>query len=146
MLHPGIKLNVFHVGTMTLPEELIKVVEINNGLELKIFDASRIAAADRWQVCMLARMDIPVNDAVKYLKDIDIVTFYTFKSAVGKHVRFEKKLVRNFIEGKVKDAVLEEMIASFLSDSIKYLSHPDFSRKYVLKQYNEYKKKKTWGT
>lgn len=130
---------------MTLPEKLIKVVEITNGLELKIFDASRIVAADRWQVCMLARMDIPVNEAVKYIKDIDIDTFYTFKSAVGKQVRFEKKLVRNFIDGKLKEAVLEEMIASFLGDSTKYLSHPDFSRKYVLKQYNEYKKKKTWG-
>lgn len=129
---------------MTSPEKLIRTVEINDGLELKIFDASRTVAGDRWQMCVIARIDIPVvYDPFIYL-GVDPEQFREFETSVKRWVQFEKKLVRNFIDGKSKRAVLELMIESFLNDSLAYLSHSDFSRKFVLKRFNEYMKKKMW--
>jgi hypothetical protein len=128
---------------MTLTEELIKVVEINNGLELKIFDASKLVASDRWQVCMIARMDIPV-EYHPFFGGVDLDEFDAFQTSVGRTVRFEKKLVRNFIDEKAKDATLEHMINTLLTDSIAYLSHRDFPNKFVLKRFKEFMIKKTW--
>ena len=130
---------------MILQEKLIRVIEINAGLELKLVDASRKVAGDRWQVCMIARMDIPVECNPLHLSGENPEEFIEFQNSFGRQVRFEKKLVRNFIDGQAKEAVFDHMANTFLNDSFVYLSHRDFARKFVLKRFNEYRKLKKWG-
>lgn len=128
-----------------MTEKLIKTIRLNNYLELNLIDASSKIAGDRRQVCMVARMNIPVNDNPIFLNDKSMDDFKLFRSSVGEKVGFEQKRVCNFIDAKQKESVLQKLVESFLQAALAYLSHPDFSKKYVLKRYQEFLKKKTWG-
>ncbi|MBT9438589.1 MAG: hypothetical protein GAS50_05285, partial [Desulfobacterales bacterium] len=47
-----------------MEEKLIKTIDLENGLELKLYDASRKLAGDRWLVSLIARMEIPTSDSL----------------------------------------------------------------------------------
>lgn len=128
-----------------MTEKLIKTIKLNDLLELNIVDASREVAGDRWQVCMEASMDVPVEFDPIFLKVGNADEFRQFQGSVGKRVRYEQKRVRNFIDRKNKNSVLRGLVDSFLQGGLAYLSHPDFPKKYVMKQYRQHMKKKTWA-
>jgi len=137
-------LDCFTHAEMVVTEKLIKAIMLDNGLELKLYDASRKVAGDRWRVGVVARIDIPVGDAQFSANDKSLVDLKSFKESFGEKARFEQKRERNFIDAKHKDDVLQSLIDSFLRSALVYLSHPDFPKKYVHRQYKEYLKRKTW--
>lgn len=129
---------------MVVAEKLMKAIVLDNGLKLTLYDTSRKIAGDRWRVGLIARMDIPIDDAQFSVNDKSLTDFKSFKVSFGEKVHFEQKRERNFIDAKHKDDVLQSLIDLFLENALAYLSHPDFPNKYVLRQYNEYLKKKSW--
>ena len=64
--------------------------------------------------------------------------------ALGANVIFEQKRTRNFIDAKEKEKSLNNLYDSFLENSLAYLSHADFPKKFVLKKYKEYLDKNKW--
>ncbi|MDM8549244.1 hypothetical protein QUF72_04165 [Desulfobacterales bacterium HSG2] len=126
-----------------MEEKLIKVTDLENGLVLKLYDKSRKIAAERWLVCLSARIDIPVNGLL--FENDQTVTVDEIKKALGESVLFEQKRDRNFIEDSRKDEVFKEVCVSFLSSSISYLSHPDFAKKFVFKKFKEYVNRRELG-
>ena len=110
-----------------------------------MIDASRKVAGDRWQLCLIARIDIPLaSDAFPFdAQDAD--KFLDFQASVGGQVRFENRLVRNFIDEQARKAVFRLMVETFLEDALPYLSHRDFPGKFVFKRFNEYRQLKTRG-
>lgn len=125
-----------------MEEKLIKVTDLENGLVLKLYDESKKIAADRWVVCLSAKIDIPVNGLL-FEKD-QTVTADDIKEALGESVLFEQKRERNFIGDDQKDEVFKEVCVSFLSSSVSYLSHPDFAKKFVLKKFKEDMNRRKW--
>lgn len=109
-----------------------KTFNLSNGLILEIKDESKKIAKDRWVVRLRALIDIPL----KYIDRDDI------KAELGENVIYEKRRERNFIAETEKDAVFNELTQSFVNMSLKYLAHPDFPKKFILKKYNEHKKDK----
>lgn len=87
---------------------------LDNGLELRLYDTSRKVAGDRWRVGVVARIDMPVDDAQYFVDDKSLADFKSFKESFGEKVRFEQKRERNFIDAKHKDEVLQSLIDSFL--------------------------------
>lgn len=122
-----------------MEEKLIQTIELNNGLILKIFDISRKIAGDRWYVGIHSTVDISLSSLEG--KPLPI-SLDTLRNALGDTICYLQKRERNFIDEKKKDEVLKELATSFTKSIIPYVSHPDFPKRFVLKQYREYLEKK----
>jgi len=116
-----------------MEEKPVREISLDNGLTLEIYDQSREAVANRWLVKMAARVAIPVAPISfpRATENPEIA------DVLGSTIVFEKKKERNFIDGDKKNEVFRVMCDAFLESTRPYLSHPDFGRKYVLKQYKE---------
>ena len=123
-------------------ETRIQTISLNNGLTVGLFDGSRRIAGDRWQVTLLARMEIPV-DAL-HLNAADLPNALEIKQALGETVIFEVKKQRNFIGEPEKHQVFDDLKDTFIRISLPYLSHPDFPGWYIARQFAELKKRRSW--
>jgi hypothetical protein len=125
-------------------DRLIKTVALKNGLSLQVLDSSRTVAGDRWQVVLTIRINIPVHflscyqDIQTALKSGDIL------SSMGESVCYEQKRVRNFVDARDKETILNNLIERFFSSSLDYVSNPDFPKRYLLMQNRMYPKRKSW--
>ena len=127
-----------------MEEKLIKTIDLENGLELKLYDASRKLAGDRWLVSLIARMEIPTSDSLLKEDVFSSLNIDEVRKVLGEKLLFEQKREKIFIDEKEKDEVLKEIQDFFLSSSLSYFSHSDFPQKYVLKKFNEKIKRDLW--
>lgn len=114
---------------------LLESVVLDNGQHLEIIDQSRNIARDTWLVSLVFRIKIEINK--KIFDKITSASEDKIKDVLGNWVVYEARHERNFINEHLKDQVLKDMRDSFLNTNIKYLSHDDFSHKYILKKYHE---------
>ena len=127
-----------------MEEELIKRIELTNGQTLKLYDASRKIAGDRWQILLIARIEIPVESSLFDKVDLAVIDMEEVRNAFGEKIVFEKRRERNFIDQKKKDEVLEDLMNSFLSITTSYLSNKKFPRNFILNEYKKYKENASW--
>ncbi len=127
-----------------MEEVLIKTIDLENGLELKLLNASRKLAGDRWLVSLIARIEIPTSDLLFKEDGSPSLNVDEVRKVLGEKLLFEQKREKIFIDEREKDEVMKEIQDSFLSASLSYLSHSDFPKKYVLKKFNEKIKKGSW--
>ena len=126
-------------------EHLIKSIELENRHRIDIFDASKGIAGDCWQVTVIARMIISIDDLFSEDDNfsnnkISVPSADEIKAVLGDTVTFEVKKQRNFIDDKEKAAVFDQLLETFIKFSAPYLSHPAFALKFVLKQYHAKKR------
>jgi hypothetical protein len=124
-----------------MKEKLIKTIDLENGLQLNLYDGSRKLVGDRWLVSLIVRMDIPVTEALK--KDSRQLTesIGEIKDVLGDSVLFEKKREKIFMDTAAKETVYKELCDMFLNSSLDYLSKEIFPKQYILKTYKEEVKK-----
>jgi hypothetical protein len=127
-----------------MEEVLIKTIDLENGLELKLYDSSRKLVTDRWFVSLIARIEIPIGDLSLKEDGSPSINVDEVRKVLGEKLLFERKRERIFIDEKEKDEIMKEIQDSFLSSSLSYLSHSDFPQKYVLKKFYEKIKKGSW--
>jgi hypothetical protein len=127
-----------------MEEKLIKNIDLENGLELKLYDASRKLAGDRWLVSLIARIEISTSDSLLKEDVSPSLNVDEVRKVLGEKLLFEQKREKIFIDEREKDEVLKEIQDFFLSCSLSYFSHSDFPKKYVLKEFNEKIKKGSW--
>ena len=124
---------------------LVRKIDLSNGLTLEFYDHSRRIAVDRWQVSLVAQIEVPINDFTfgkedtNPFNDIDEI-----KACLGETVYFRKKRERNFIDEKKKDATFQSLMDSFLTSSFDYLSLKDFPKWFIVKEYKKYLERKSW--
>ena len=128
-------------GKLNMKEKLIKTLELKNGLRLKIYDASRTMAGDRWLISLIARMEIPVTKVLEKNDSHPKENANEIKDVLGESVIFEQKRDRIFVDIKEKDSVFKEMHDLFLGSSKDYLSRETFPKQFILKTYKEKMKK-----
>jgi len=122
----------------------MKTMDLGNGLKLEIYDISRKLAGDRWYVGMVVRIDIPLNDLRSTDQLFSDYSVEQIRGALGETVRFQEKRERHYIDEREKDAMLLDMMDSFVKTTLSYLSHPDFPGKYVLKKFKANQKERAW--
>jgi len=127
-----------------MENNLIKTIDLENGLKLKLFDASRKLVGDRWLVSLIARIEMPINDLLLKKDGAPLLNVDEIRKALGEKLLFEQKREKIFIDDKEKNEVMKGMQDLFLSSSLSYFSHPDFPQKYILKKFNEKIKKDSW--
>lgn len=119
---------------------IVKAMELGNNLKLIIYDNSKKMAGDRWLVSLIARIKIPVDPNSELFSDPEY-SKEEIDRLLGSEVIFEKKRERFFIDEKNKKIVFNELCDSFVNNTISYLSHPDFPKKFVVIKLKEKKKR-----
>jgi hypothetical protein len=116
---------------------LLEKITLDNGLQLRLYDTSRQIAADRWFLCLSARIDIPVDALhLEYLGE-DSVSLAEVRTIVGDMVVYEKRLERNFVSEIDRQSILSEFRRTLLEISLPYLSRAVFPGRFILKTYRD---------
>ena len=126
-----------------MKEKLIKTLDLENGLQLNVYDTSRKLVGDRWLVSLIVRMDVPVTEALKKNSGESVENINEIKDMLGDSVLFEKKREKIFVDTAEKETVFKELCDMFLNSSLNYLSKEIFPKQYILKMYKEEMKKKS---
>ena len=126
-----------------MEQTLIKTIELSNGLKLNFYDISRKLAGDRWYVGVIAWIDIPLIDSLLTNQHLSHYSVEEIRNALGESVRFKQKRERHYIDEREKDDLVNSLMDSFIKRTLNYLSHPDFPGKYVLKEFQAHRKRKT---
>ena len=127
-----------------MEQMFIKSIELSNGLKLYFYDIFRKLAGDRWYVGLIARIDIPLIDSLLTNQHLSHYSVEEIRNALGESVRFQQKRERHYIDEREKDDLLNGLMDSFIKRTLNYLSLPDFPGKYILKEFQTYRKRKTW--
>ena len=127
-----------------MEQTLMKTIKLSNGLKLDFYDISRKLAGDRWYVGMIARIDISLTDFRPTDPQLSKYSVEEIRNALGETVRFQEKRERHYIDEQEKDALLVNMMDSFIKTTLNYFSHPDFSEKVVLKEFKAHLKQQAW--
>ncbi len=131
-------------GEYQMEKSLMKRMELSNGLKLDFYDISRKLAGDRWYVGMIARIDVPLTELLLTSQPFSNYSVEEIRNALGETVRFQEKRERHYIDEQEKDALLVNMMDSFIKTTLNYFSHPDFSEKVVLKEFKAHLKQQAW--
>lgn len=126
-----------------MKEKLIKTLDLENGLQLNVYDASRELVGDRWLVALIVRMDVPVTEALKENIRESMENIDEKKDLLGDSVLYEKKREKIFVDKTEKETVFKELCDMFLNSSLNYLSKKVFPKQFILKTYKEEMKKKS---
>ncbi len=124
--------------------QLIKTIDLENSMQLNIFDGSRKLAGDRWLVTMIARIEIPVSEVLIQGGQQSKESVDEIIKVLGEKVLFEQKRERIFVGETEKETIFEEVYDMFLNSTLTYLSNKKFPRGYVLKKYREESEKDSW--
>ncbi len=120
----------------------VKEIQLENSLRINIYDSSRRLAGDRWLVAMTARIKIPVDEHLA--REAGGPPAEAVKQLLGEVPVFEQRKTRHFIDEREKDAAFQDLLDNFLSYALSYLSHPEFAKRYLLKEFKEKQKQKAW--
>jgi hypothetical protein len=124
-----------------MKEKLVKTLDLKNGLQLKIYDASRNLVGDRWLVCLIARMEVPVAKVLEKDDPKPEANPNEIRDLLGDRVIFEQKRERIFVDIKEKETVFKEVYDMFLGSTLEYLAKETFPKHCILKKYKEQIKK-----
>lgn len=115
---------------------LIKKIDLENGLTLEFIDVSRKVAGDRYLVALKTRVLVPVD--ARWFSDDDpaIPDLADIIARVGSTVEFEQKKERVFVDEREKPAVLENLMTLAEDYGVRYIGHPEFPKKLILKEYH----------
>jgi hypothetical protein len=113
-----------------------------NGLWLELWDESRKVAGDRWYVAFRAVLPVPLPEA---LEGIRLEVIQMLRRNVGDHIYYQFLEARNFIAEKDVPALRDGLKGAFLATALTYLSHPDFSGKFLIRKAREIGEKMICG-
>jgi hypothetical protein len=124
---------ILQKGPSALMPKLVERVALNNGLTLEVYDYSRPIAVDTTKLELVVRIKVPLLESYfQSRKD-----FVDTTNAFGQEAVFEYRKERTFVSNETKDSVFHELISTFKSDSLNYLSHEDFACKFALSKLRE---------
>ena len=115
--------------------ELIETIDLPNGLTLTISDSSRRIAADTIKVELTFLVKIDVLESFFASSD----DYQKVINASGNELTYEHKMERSFVYDKDEESVRAALLDTFKSNSLSYLSSPNFAKKMALSQLKDIK-------
>lgn len=126
----------------TIEKKRIRTFFLENNLTLSFYDESRKITADRWQVNLIATIQI-LTAQVQFTQ-IDTKKRNEIIQAVGEQINYEKKLIRNFVADHEKEEIVLAVCESFLQNTKSYFSHQQFAERFTLKCYADSLENRNW--
>ncbi|MBN1381237.1 MAG: hypothetical protein JXA41_06155 [Deltaproteobacteria bacterium] len=108
-------------------------IPLTNGLTVEVFDLSRLIAADTTKVELLFKIEIKMDKAFFSSDDQYELTRRIF----GDILYYEYKMERTFVDNTDRQTIFNEFMDTFKKDSLPYLSHKDFARRFCLSKYSD---------
>lgn len=121
-----------------MEEKSVETLSLNNGLKLQILDRSKIIAGDRWLVRLEAVVVIPLQE--EYSGTLSEKEFSLLQKTLGHELHYRFFREKHFVDQDRKDEVFQHFLETFKKDTLGYLHHPDFARRFVLSRYRELSK------
>jgi hypothetical protein len=118
-------------------EKVLKKLNLEKNLHITLYDRSKKLIGDRYQVILVAEMEIPITQFLLENENQISIEIKEFTKVLGDKVVFQQKREKIFVDEKEKEGLLNTMTDSFISDIIPYLSRPDFPVKFIKKQYKD---------
>jgi hypothetical protein len=119
-------------------EKIIDQQKLENGIELFMYDRSRVIAGDRWQVELECKAYMPIDESYWGMVDSeDSQLLRDIKKILGDRMEFVTTRQRNFIDEKEYEAVLQGMVQQISDFILKYMKKPYFPQEFFKKQYRE---------
>jgi len=123
-------------------ERIIDQQKLGNGIQLILFDKSKVTAGDRWLVELRCEAHIPVvEDFWEMTSEDDPKMQADIRNILGEHLVFESIKQRNFVDERERENVLQEMVRQVYSSMLEYIKRPHFPQEFFKKQYRETRKK-----
>jgi hypothetical protein len=123
-------------------EKLINTISLENDLLISFYDRSKKIAGDRWQVNLMARIQIMTNQV--QITRVNPEKRSEIMQVVGEQINYEKKLIRNFVAEDKKEETVTALWKSFLQITRPYFSHRQFAERFLLKTYADSLEKRKW--
>jgi hypothetical protein len=116
--------------------KLLEEIKLPNGLTLNLFDLSREIAADT------VKVEISFQSAINLEESFfpDTESYRKVADVFGNVLTYEHKMERAYVRKEKQDAVREELIHTFKTNSLDYLCNEHFSRKLALSMLRDIEK------
>ena len=119
-------------------EKVIEQQQLDNGIELILFDRSRVTAGDRWQVELKCEALVPIDGSYwDIMAQEDPKLLPDIRKILGEQLVFVATKQRNFVDAKEREAVLQEMVQQVYNSMLEYLKKPHFPQEFFKKKYRE---------
>lgn len=122
---------------------LLGEMELPNGLRLQFWDESRPIAGDRWYAGLRAVLAVGIPPEPPFREFGE--GFRILREALGPMVYYQRLMERHFVARQEVPSVLQEMRENFLANSLSYLSHKEFPKRFLLAKAGELEKRRGWG-
>jgi hypothetical protein len=116
---------------------ILRKIPLKNGLILECIDKSRKVAGDRYCLDVVFRIEFRMDRIEACLPHVDQKTLSEIQSVIGETVVFEKSLSRNFVDEKNMDRIKTEIVESYISSVLEYLSQQTFPERFLRKTHQE---------
>ena len=104
-------------------------------MTLEFWDESRRVVGDRWYVGVRAVVPVPLSD--HQVDHVAPEVVEVIRNEVGENLCFQLREEKNFVAEAEVDAQREEFKRVFLTNSLPYLSRPDFPSRFVSRKVRE---------
>ncbi len=108
--------------------KLIETITLPNGLILEIIDRSRPIAADTTQVVFVAQIVVTLDESFFSGRE----HYEATRKVFGPQLTYTYRKERTFVRTQDKDSVFSDLVETFKNDTMAYLSHRDFPRRFAL--------------
>ncbi len=122
-------------------DNVFKEYLLGNGLKLELVDRSKKIASDRFYLCILMRILIPIK--MKWFNQVSLNTieFNSLTNVLGNQVIFESKREKHFIEESLRKEYTSLIVDNISILADKYFGHQKFPGRFILKCFSENKNK-----
>jgi hypothetical protein len=111
---------------------------LENGIELLLYDRSRVTAGDRWQVELKCEAHIPIDESYwEMVTHEEAHLLPDIRKILGDRLVFVATKQRNFVDANERETVLQEMVHQVYSSMLEYLKKPQFPQEFFKKQYRD---------
>jgi len=114
--------------------KLIKRYCLKNNLKLEVWDLSENYWADFWNLKLEIKGKIEVDPSV-FPKEDPLAEEAI--NAMGKEVFYKREIVKVGIREKDLPREIEKTLRFFEENALPYLQHPDFKRRFLLKEFEK---------
>lgn len=123
-------------------EKIIEQQQLENGIELLLYDRSRVTAGDRWLVELKCEAHIPIDERYwDMMVEEELRLLPDIRKVLGDRLVFVTTKQRHFVDATERETILQEMVQQVYNSMLEYLKKPHFPQEFFKKQYRDAKQK-----